>query len=88
MELANFNASKKKKKKNHLSNKHHNNNGLALTLYIAHIKRDKHLLSQSGRLGLLKVLSLSVCPAITAYISLTLGQILMKLGRNMELRSD
>ena len=44
------------------------------------------LSSQSGRLWLLLTLSvclsvsLSVCPAFTAYISVTLGRILIKLG--------
>ena len=52
------------------------------------IRIDLHLSSQSGRLWLLPTLSvcvsvcLSVCPAFTAYISITMGWILIKLGGN------
>ena len=43
------------------------------------------MLSQSVDCKLLQTLSLcvSVCPAFTAYISLTMGQILIKLGENV-----
>ena len=47
------------------------------------------LSSQSGRLWLLPTLSvcvcvcLSLCPAFTAYISLTVGRIFIKLGENV-----
>ena len=54
-------------------------------------ERDLILSSKSGRLWLLQTLSvlvnvsvcLSVCPAFTVYISVTVGRILMKLGGNV-----